>query len=409
MPNQIQKGPFLPLSETSNETAELLLEDIGELGDTLAVFEGKYINVFGGIPGEKVLCRIVRYRRRRRAIVSAIVLDVLKSSPYRISVPCQYFGSCSGCQWQHISYPHQLDLKKRILSDKFKEFDSLKGVDVLPVRPAPNEFFYRNHARFTVRFGGQLGFSNRITRRFVRIDKCLLMAPDINEALNGLQDKADETTNVSVRVGFATSDRLIQPTLLNPDIPFDTGQKWYIEKMKGRQFRVASPSFFQVNTLQAEQMIDLVGDYLQLSGREILVDAYAGVGTFAAILAPRSKRVIAIEESASAVKDGRIGTSDIGNIDYILGKSEEVLMDLNYSVDALILDPPRIGCHPDALDAVMKSQPAKIAYVSCDPSSLARDLDILVRGGYRVEVVQPVDMFPQTYHIECVVSLRFEG
>ena len=137
--------------------------------------------------------------------------------------------------------------------------------------------------------------------------------------------------------------------------------------------------------------------------------AYAGVGTFAAILAPRSKRVIAIEESASAVKDGRIGTSDIGNIDYILGKSEEVLMDLNYSVDALILDPPRIGCHPDALDAVMKSQPAKIAYVSCDPSSLARDLDILVRGGYRVEVVQPVDMFPQTYHIECVVSLRFEG
>ena len=146
-----------------------------------------------------------------------------------------------------------------------------------------------------------------------------------------------------------------------------------------------------------------------LSGRETLVDAYAGVGTFASILAPRSKKVIAIEESVSAVEDARIGTSDIGNIEYILGKSEEVLMDLNDSVDALILDPPRVGCHPDALDAVMKSQPAKIAYVSCDPSSLARDLDILVRGGYRVEVAQPIDMFPQTYHIECVASLYFAG
>ncbi len=399
----------LRTNDERKEYAQLRLGPVGDLGDVLADFEDGSISVFGGIEGELVKARIYRYRRRRQDMTSAIVVEVIEPSPFRVEPPCPYFGMCSGCQWQHISYPHQLDLKKRILSDKFRKFDSLEGVDVLSTCPAPDEFFYRNHARFTVRFGGQLGFSNRITRRFVRIDKCLLMAPDINEALNGLQDRAEETTNVSVRVGFSTGDRLIQPTLLNPDIPFDTGQRWYIEKMKGREFRVASPSFFQVNTLQAEQMIDLVGDYLQLSGRETLVDAYAGVGTFASILAPRSKKVIAIEESVSAVEDARIGTSDIGNIEYILGKSEEVLMDLNDSVDALILDPPRIGCHPDALDAVMKSQPAKIAYVSCDPSSLARDLDILVRGGYRVEVAQPIDMFPQTYHIECVASLHFAG
>ena len=399
----------LRTNDERKEYAQLRLGPVGDLGDVLADFEDGSISVFGGIEGELVKARIYRYRRRRQDMTSAIVVEVIEPSPFRVAPPCPYFGMCSGCQWQHISYPHQLDLKKRILSDKFRKFDSLGGVDVLSTCPAPDEFFYRNHARFTVRFGGQLGFSNRITRRFVRIDKCLLMAPDINEALNGLQDRAEETTNVSVRVGFSTGDRLIQPTLLNPDIPFKTGQRWYIEKMKGREFRVASPSFFQVNTLQAEQMIDLVGDYLQLSGREPLVDAYAGVGTFASILAPRSKKVIAIEESVSAVEDARIGTSDIGNIEYILGKSEEVLMDLNDSVDALILDPPRVGCHPDALDAVMKSQPAKIAYVSCDPSSLARDLDILVRGGYRVEVAQPIDMFPQTYHIECVASLHFAG
>ena len=317
----------LRTNDERKEYAQLRLGPVGDLGDVSADCEDGSISVFGGIEGELVKARIYRYRRRRQDMTSAIVVEVIEPSPFRVEPPCPYFGMCSGCQWQHISYPHQLDLKKRILSDKFRRFDSLEGVDVLSTCPAPDEFFYRNHARFTVRFGGQLGFSNRITRRFVRVDKCLLMAPDINEALNGLQDRAEETTNVSVRVGFSTGDRLIQPTLLNPDIPFDTGQRWYIEKMKGKEFRVASPSFFQVNTLQAEQMIDLVGDYLQLSGRETLVDAYAGVGTFASILAPRSKKVIAIEESVSAVEDARIGTSDIGNIEYILGKSEEVLMD----------------------------------------------------------------------------------
>lgn len=246
----------LRTNDERKEYAQLRLGPVGDLGDVLADFEDGSISVFGGIEGELVKARIYRYRRRRQDMTSAIVVEVIEPSPFRVEPPCPYFGMCSGCQWQHISYPHQLDLKKRILSDKFRKFDSLEGVDVLSTCPAPDEFFYRNHARFTVRFGGQLGFSNRITRRFVRIDKCLLMAPDINEALNGLQDRAEETTNVSVRVGFSTGDRLIQPTLLNPDIPFDTGQRWYIEKMKGREFRVASPSFFQVNTLQAEQMIE---------------------------------------------------------------------------------------------------------------------------------------------------------
>ena len=131
MPKQIQTGSFLPLSETPNETAELLLEDIVELGDTLAVFEGKYFNEFGGIPGEKVLCRIVRYRRRRRAIVSAIVLDVLKSSPYRIPVPCQYFGSCSGCQWQHIDYKYQLKLKRDLIQRALRTYGELADLQVL--------------------------------------------------------------------------------------------------------------------------------------------------------------------------------------------------------------------------------------------------------------------------------------
>ena len=237
----------------------------------------------------------------------------------------------------------------------------------------------------------------------------MLMAPEINEVLGGLQDKVSETTNLSVRVGVNTGDRLIQPTLSAPDIPFASGQKWYTEKLKGRTFRVASPSFFQVNTPQSETLIDLVSEYLALTKEQTLVDAYAGVGTFASILAPNVKKVFAIEESASAVTDASSALLDVQNVEFLLGKTEKVLGDIAENIDALILDPPRVGCHPDTLKAVVERRPPRVAYVSCDPSSLARDLDILVKGNYQVINVQPVDMFPQTYHVECVVTLGLSG
>ena len=396
-----------PLREQDieKEYARLRLTKVGSLGDMTAEYQGRDIPVFGGIDGELVDARIYRFKRRRIEIVMAMVVDVIESSKSRISPPCSYFGNCSGCQWQHIDYPYQLELKKRIVLQEFSSYQSLSSVEVLDVISSPSQFFYRNHARFTVRFGGQLGFSNRITRRFVRIDECMLMSEKINETLAELQDKSSETTNLSVRVGINTDDLLIQPKLSNPDITLETGQRWYVEKMKGINFRVASPSFFQVNTVQAENMIDIVGDLLNLTGRETLLDAYAGVGTFAILLSDRAGKVIAIEESSSAVEDAKFVAENIENVQFVLGRTEDVMADLDTEIDALILDPPRVGCHPDALDAILRYTPKKIAYVSCDPSTLARDLDILLQGDYLIDHVQPIDMFPQTYHVECVVSL----
>ena len=396
-----------PLREQDieKEYARLRLTKVGSLGDMTAEYQGRDIPVFGGIDGELVDARIYRFKRRRIEIVMAMVVDVIESSKSRISPPCSYFGNCSGCQWQHIDYPYQLELKKRIVLQEFSSYQSLSSVEVLDVISSPSQFFYRNHARFTVRFGGQLGFSNRITRRFVRIDECMLMSEKINETLAELQDKSSETTNLSVRVGINTDDLLIQPKLSNPDITLETGQRWYVEKMKGINFRVASPSFFQVNTVQAENMIDIVGDLLNLTGRETLLDAYAGVGTFAILLSGRAGKVIAIEESSSAVEDAKFVAENIENVQFVLGRTEDVMADLDTEIDALILDPPRVGCHPDALDAILRYTPKKIAYVSCDPSTLARDLDILLQGDYLIDHVQPIDMFPQTYHVECVVSL----
>ena len=398
-------GDPLRESDSSKEYAELRLTSMGDLGDSIADFEDGTIQVFGGIVGELVRARIYRYKRRRKEMVSGMVSDVIDPSPHRVASPCSYFGFCSGCQWQHISYEHQLTLKRDIVRNAFNDYPSLSDVVISNTHPAPTSFNYRNHARFTVRFGGQLGFSNRITRRFVRIDECMLMDSKINEFLSQLQEEASETTNLSVRVGINTGDYLIQPKLSNPNLNFDTGQKWYKENMLNREFRVASPSFFQVNTKQAEFMINLVGDRLNLNGEEILVDAYAGVGVFASLLSDRVRKVIAIEESQAAVKDALFGLHDLKNIYYLEGKTEEVLKELEDQVDVIILDPPRTGCHPDAIDSVIASKANKIAYVSCDPPSLARDLSMLVDGGYTVENVSPIDMFPQTYHTECVATL----
>ena len=394
------------------EFAELELGSLGELGDTMAEFEGGTIHVAGGIPGERVVARIFRYRRRRKDIVSGIVSRVITPSPDRVTPRCGYCGPCSGCQWQHIAYPVQLRFKRETVQDCLARYHSLTETEVLPTLAAPSEFYYRNHARFTVRMGGQLGFSNRITRRFVRVEHCMLMDPVINAALAKFQDKSAETTNMSLRVGANTRDLLVQPTFQNPDIGIPSGQTHYTERMMGRDLRVASPSFFQVNTAQAENLVRLARDGLELSDTDTLVDAYAGVGVFAILLSPYVRRAIAIEESASAVQDGKLNAEGLDNIEFVQLKTEEALVDLveicelENPPQAVILDPPRTGCHPRAIESLLKLKPEKVAYISCDPPSLARDLDMLAQGGYRVSAVQPVDMFPQTYHIESVTILK---
>ena len=161
-----------------------------------------------------------------------------------------------------------------------------------------------------------------------------------------------------------------------------------------------------MNTAQAERLIGLVKRRLRLNGQETVVDAYAGVGTFAVLLAEHAARMIAVEESDAAVEDARVNTAGIDNVEIVLGKVEDVIDDLDILPDAVVLDPPRAGCQPQVLEAVARWRPGRVCYVSCDPSSLARDLDIMARAGFAVESIEPIDMFPQTYHVECVATLR---
>ena len=389
------------------ELLRLVLDGWGQWGDALACHDGMEVSVFGGIPGERVVVEVVRHRRD---YIAARVVEVLEPSPHRVSPPCPYFGACTGCQWQHIDYQHQIHLKRQVIVDALSRSGGFDSALVSPTVESPEQYGYRNHARFTVgRREGELGFVNRESRRFVPIQQCLLMHPWIGEALAKLQGRCGETSQLSLRYGVNTGDFLVQPALKNEDVSLPSGQKHYTESLDGRVFRIASPSFFQVNTRQAARMVDLVRDELQLSGDGLLVDAYAGVGTFAILLVSYAAKVIAIEESASAVQDAAVNAEGVDGVQFLLGKTEEMLEGIVERPEGVILDPPRAGCHPRVLAALRRLAPRRVVYVSCDPGTLARDLKTLCEGPFHLERVQPIDMFPQTHHVECIATLSWTG
>ena len=380
----------------------LTLTSWGRLGEAMADFDGYNVFVAGGIPGERVVAEVVKVHRK---YVSAKVVDVLEASPDRVEPPCPYYGECTGCQWQHLSYDAQLKTKHEKVTDALQRVGELADPPVSEVRPSPDQLGYRNHARFTINRDGALGFINRETRQFVRIDKCLLMHQGVNDLLEELQDHCGETTQLSIRAGKYSGDFLIQPYLVHPEIGVLTGQKRYTESVAGQDFLVSSPSFFQVNVEQAAAAADVVRDRLHLTAADVLLDAYTGVGTFAILLAPSVKRVIAVEESSAAVADAKQNAGDFQNLEFVLGRTEDVLRNLPVKPDVVVLDPPRSGCQPRALESLIEMAPSRVAYVSCDAETLGRDLKILCQGGYRLDEVAPLDMFPQTHHVECVALL----
>jgi len=391
----------------------LKLDSLGRLGEALGEVDGKQVYVFGGIPGETVVAEVIR---ERRGYIAAEVVEVLERSPHRVEAECAYFGACTGCQWQHIDYDRQLVMKREILVDALERVGGLDGSIAQPTLASPERLRYRNHARFTVskptwtdKEPGQLGYMHRERRRHVVVEECLLMGPWINQALAALQGRVAETTQLSLRYGMNTGSWMLQPKFHETEVPMESGQKHYTESLLGHEFQVSSPSFFQVNTHQAEQLVERVLDALALTGNETVIDAYAGVSTFAVLMAGHAKRVVAVEESAAALVDARVNVAGLSNVELREAKTEDVLMELAADgVDAVILDPPRAGCMPGTLDALLAAPPKRIVYVSCDPQTLARDLAVLTAGPFKLDSVLPVDMFPQTHHVESMSVLTFD-
>src|SRR5882762_5168093 len=401
-------------------------EAIGHLPD------GRVVFVPRGLPGETALVRI---QQEKRDFARAELAAIAQPSPRRVDPPCPYYtAGCGGCSWQHAEYALQLQLKERIVADQLRRIGHFSDADEL-VRPAIGmiePWHYRNQARFTVgRRFGELCFTYRASHRLLRIDHCWIVHPRINEVVGVAQGRLSSLGRrihqVLIRVGANTGQVMVSPAL--PEVPeLESGQPFLEEELLGRRFRLEPPSFFQVNTRRelrplpppvgrawlplpadglsmAELLALMVIDRVQPDPGALVVDAYSGVGTFALLLAPLVREVIGIEEARSAIRDAVHNAEDVPNARFIQGKTEAVLPELEQRPDSVVLDPARVGCHPDVLHALLNLRPRRVVYVSCDPSTLARDLRILVDGGYALHEVQPLDMFPQTYHVECVATL----
>lgn len=401
------------------------IESLVHGGDGLARSDGKVVFVPFTVPGELVEAELTEVHPD---FARGTALEILEASPDRVEPPCVYFGECGGCQWQHVAYPAQLLAKERTVRDQLRRIGGFEDPPVRPVIGGVDPWAYRNHARFTARRSGHLGFTRIDHRRFIQIDRCLIMQEPINEALAELQGDArgKRLHQVAIRCSPRTGDFLISPEIQETSATIKTGQPFYEDELLGRRFRVSASSFFQVHTRperrdlsafgldadldvsQAEVLILLARSRLKLTGKERLIDAYCGGGTFALALSAYCREAIGIEESASSLRDARHNLGDTDNVSFVQGKVEQILPEMAGTADAMVIDPPRAGCRPEVLRAIVSLQPKRLFYVSCEPSTLARDLRILVDSGFWLEEVQPVDLFPQTAHIESCSTLIWE-
>lgn len=388
-------------------------------GQALGRHEGQVVFVTGGIAGEEVAVEIVEEKKR---YVRARLVEVLSPSPHRLEPPCPYFGVCGGCQWQHIAYDAQVGFKRDIVRDQLARLAGLPDVPVHPVVSMADPWRYRNHVQLVPDAEGRLGYRQAESRRVVTIEECRLMHPLVDDLFVALDIALPQLRRLSLRAGIHTGDQLVvfetrdgQPPQLESDVPVSCvfltndglpltliGYGHIMERAGGREYRISSPSFFQVNTVQAEQLVEMVAEELDPAGDETLLDAYCGVGLFGVSLAARVRRVIGIEGNPWAVADARFNAQGVANVDIVEGAMEDIVPGLDEPVALAVADPPRQGLAPAVRTALGRLAPRRLAYVSCDPATLARDARALMKAGYCLRHVRPVDMFPQTYHVESV-------
>lgn len=374
----------------------------------------------GGLPDELVeievswsLPRPGRKRARHTPAPSVRYIRAIEPVAERVEAPCPVFGECGGCQLQHMAYPAQLawktDRMRRLL--QVAGFDPTLTLSAIGSEPPWN---YRNHMRFSVNREGQAGLTARGSHRVLPLAACPIADQHINDALVILSEERLPQPQILIRYGVATGQVLIQPTPSEETrtrlqaAGLEVRETDIEEAMGGQRFRIRPSSFFQTNTAQANRMAELVLERLP-AGREMtLVDAYCGVGTFARLMADHAGAVIAIEESASAIRDARWNLRDTPNVEIVQAKVEDILPKMTQRIDGLVIDPPRAGCQRSVLDALAERRVPHVVYVSCGPESLARDLDYLchTKAAYELKSVQPLDMFPQTAHIENIVALE---
>lgn len=443
--------------------AELMITGYSHDGRGVGRIEGRVVFVPGTVKGEKVR---VELGQVQKGILAGQLVEVLEPAIERINPPCPIFSSCGGCQLQHINYQTQLRIKKGIVEDALQRIGGFKDLVVQPVLGMEEPWGYRNKGHFRVeKRNGQisLGFYEEGSHNLVNQSCTHLFSPNVGELLSGLTDILNRSEppiassqspglrHIMIRESkekgeillvFILSGEIstklreitreicnkypkvvgvcanINPRSSGPILGNKTeiiyGKEAIEDNIGPYTFTISPHSFFQINNAQTAVLYAKAVEYAHLSGKETVLDAYCGIGTITLFLARQAKRVIGVETVPEAIRDAvkNAQRNKVANAEFIQGEAEKVMPALvkqGLKPQVVVVDPPRKGCGQPLLDSILLVRPARVVYISCNPATLARDLKYLAVGGYIVKEVQPVDMFPQTGHVECVILMTYCG
>lgn len=426
----------------------------GSSGEGVGKVNGFTIFIKGAIEGEKVKAKIIK---KTKSYAIGRLEEIVLESAERVTPVCSIYKKCGGCNMQHISYKKQLDIKRKKVEDSLKRIGKLDNIEVNETLGMENPYRYRNKVILPIGRENEeikIGFYEPRSHNIIDMDICHIQH-EIADKLSFIIRKWIKENNISlnnlrnmmIRYGFKTKeamlvlvtqeekikgiDKLIK--IVNESLPevksivqninnkntnVVLGKKcktlWgkdtiedYIDNLK---FTISPLSFFQVNPAQTEILYNKALEYANLTSNEIVFDAYCGTGTISLFLAEKAKKVYGVEIIEEAIKNAieNAKINGIENTEFFVGEAEKVIPSLinkEVNPDVVVIDPPRKGCDAKLLSAIGEAKPKRIVYVSCDPATLARDVKILCDLGYGIDKVQPVDMFPMTSHVECVVLM----
>lgn len=426
---------------------------------------GKYMGftifVPGAIPGDEVEVEVISVKKQ---YARALINRIIKESPDRVTPLCAYYKECGGCQLMHASYEAQLRYKREQVESALKRIGGLERIVVHETLGMDNPANYRNKAQFPVGItAGRIaaGCFKPRSHDIVDIESCGIQHDANNKALVIAKELAqrykvsvyDERVHegllrhILVKHAFSTNETMVvfvvngstlpkgdeiarelmhelpsvvsvqlnineKPgnVIMGSDTRLIAGRDYIVDELDGLRFMISARSFYQVNPKQTKVLYGKAREYAALSGKENVFDLYCGVGTIALFMASRAKHVTGIEIIPDAIRDAEENArlNNITNTEFICGAAEDVvprLIKQGQSPDVYIVDPPRVGCDERLLATIAANKPERLVYVSCNPATLARDLKYLSEHGFEVVEVQPVDMFPHTSHVECVVLM----
>lgn len=447
------------------QVIELPIRKLGINGEGIGYVQKQVVFVDGAIPGEQVVARITQVERK---FAKAKLLKIKKRSAYRVKPPCPVYEECGGCQLQHIDRRLQLRLKKEIVEEAFARYTSLQEIPIEKTVSMDEPWSYRNKAQLPLKqVGAQvaMGMYSARSHRLIDVSDCLVQHPQVNQVLQTTRKIVEElhipiyderkhqgvVRHLVARVSFASKEvqlvlitrtesfpqekalieqvkkRLPQVKSLlinhNPDktsLVFGEitrllwGKEKLEEKLGDLTYLLSARAFFQLNPTQTVKLYDEVKKAARLTGTETVVDAYCGVGTIGLWLAKEAKRVIGIDTVPEAIADARENArvNRFHHAEFYVGEAEVLLprwVAEGLRPDVVVADPPRTGLGQPLIDALLKVKVPRFVYVSCNPSTLAKDCHQLIQGSYELKRVVPLDMFPQTAHVESVCELVWAG